>query len=218
MILYHGTNHRFLAGLVKDGIRCRGTAFPNQWPGKGTRSDLVYLTKCFGPLYAQNAVRGTGDNWLILEVHIPYANLSRLLPDEAYRAAIAGQEGESPERIMELESEYRRTLEKHRDDWKSSLNYVGNVAIKSSIRSTAIRRYCVLDPELRKEFVWEFIQAVQTRRLPHDIVLPYFEGVTSWLFGDRARLPVPPGSTNEQIEEFVTRESTNRVGISVTVI
>ncbi len=215
MKLYHGTNSRFLESILARGLLPRGNEFPNQFPEQHTRSDLVYLTKCFGPVYAQNATRGTDDRWLIVEVEIPFKELHQLLPDEAYGAALAELDGEPPHRIIEIEKEYRTHLENHQGDWKSSLDTVGNVAYKPTSRPAAITRSCLFDPLLRHEFVSTFVEAVRHTSLPHDVLLPYFSDVTAWLFGDTPHLPTPPVEMQEGIGSMITHESNDRGGIRV---
>ena len=173
------------------------------------------MSKCSGFLYAKNATRDTNDKWLIVEVDVPSENFNRLLPDEAYGAALAWLAGETQEQIIEREKEYRKNLEQHRDEWAASLDMIGNVAYESSIAPDCISRYCVVDAQMRHEFVSVFIDAVQHRPLFQDILLPYFLGVTAWLFGDRPFLPTPPDDMTEELGSIIIRESSDRRGISV---
>ena len=212
MKLYHGTSSKFLKSILDHGILPRGDRFPDQWPGKGTRKDLVYLTSCFGPLYALNATHDSADQWLILEVNIPYKKLARMMPDEAYHAARAGQDGKSPDAIRKGEAEYRKHLERHRNEWKESLKYVGNVAHKPSIPANAITRYCLFDASLRQQLVATFVIAIQKQRLPHDVLLPYFKMLTAWFFGDHERLPKPPQANLDTISNVIDRESSDNNG------
>lgn len=217
MKLYHGTSSRFLESILASGILPRDNRRCSQFPEEDTRPDLVYLTKCFGPQYALNATRNTGEKWLIVEVEISIEETGQLLPDEGYRVFLAADHGVPPDRIRELkvENEYRRTLEEHREEWQQSLDTIGNVAHKSGIATDLITRYCVVSAGLRHDLVSIFVEADKRHPMPMEIALPYCSDLSAWLFGDLPRLPNPPFAIEPEIGDVLIRESNSRSGIIV---
>lgn len=132
---YHGTsweNWRRIrhAGLTLPSENRRA----NYRGGLAARHDAVYLTTCFAGVYAANAALH-GDYWnrlVLLEVNVTGLSSAELIGDEDGET-IAGVSMPSPGSAG------------CGDDWRRSLDSVGNIACRRAIPRAFIRRAVLLD-------------------------------------------------------------------------
>lgn len=205
MLLCHGTKADFITTILAEGIAPRQERSGN-WPGVQTRSDLVYLTKHLGHVYAKQAAR-QGGSWLIVEIDTDRLNEATFLPDEDFMATELTQH--PPERAKEILTDIRANLEKYRDAYlHKSLHVMGNLAVKATVPPTAITRTCVIDVSQRVQLA-EYV--TPTAMLEFNEALLLHQRITQWLFGDNPTLPIIPGVAAVDLD----RESSDRTGIDV---
>lgn len=137
MILYHGTNTTNLKKILKEGIKPREKKKSN-WEGFGrSRPDLVYLTNCYAPYYADSACKGRGQLGVIIKLEIDPTKI-KLYPDEEFIFNCAGileeakRTGKTQELWNEIDpKEYEIVIDKKTKQgkigWKSSLRYLGTI-------------------------------------------------------------------------------------------
>ena len=208
MLLRHGTKCQLLPAILRDGIIPRAIGSGN-WPEVQTRSDLVYLTRHLGHVYAKQAARN-GGTWLIVEVNADLLDEGTFLPDEDFMATeMAHHPREVALRIL---ANIRANLEKYRDAYLNrSLREMGNVAVKAIVPSRAITRYCLIDVSQRIQLA-EYIMPSTQMEFPNWLQMN--ERITMWLFGDCATLPNIPGVSATDLD----RESRDRTGIAVVQV
>lgn len=97
MLLYHGTNERWLDSIIKNGLRPRGRSQArNNWKHVAHQSNprCVYLTDSYAPYFAFIASRGEDPSCAVVEVDTDLLDESSLLPDEdAWEQLGRGRDG-----------------------------------------------------------------------------------------------------------------------------
>ncbi len=131
LILYHGTNKKNLEKIIKEGIKPRGKKKSNWEKGIGkSKSDLVYLTKCYACYYASMACKKDDDAPVVIKIKVDTEKME-LFPDEEYvfRTLKKVWAKYSEKNQIEFYNKInpRECNSKTRAIWKESLDYMGTV-------------------------------------------------------------------------------------------
>jgi len=182
MKLYHGTSDRYLASILKGGLRPRGRRKKSNWDSYPSRPDCVYLTEAYAPYFAEQATNvKKGERSLIVEVEID-ENDERLLPDEDFIAqALSTQLKVS---IDAVHAGVRNSLEGYAHHALDSLAGLGNVCIKGTVSQAAISRYVVVDFKKQTE-LWQVCLDPSISLMNYRFCGDKYKTVIKWLFGDR---------------------------------
>ena len=181
MKLYHGTSDRYLASILKHGLRPRGRRKKSNWGSYPSRPDCVYLTEAYAPYFAEQATNvKKGERSLIVEVEVDEQD-PRLLPDEDFIAqAMASQLKVS---IEAVHLGVRNALEGYAHHALDSLRGLGNVCIKGLVSPEAISRYVVVDFSKQTE-LWQVCLDPSISLLNYRFCGEKYKSVIKWLFGD----------------------------------
>lgn len=138
MILYHGTTMKNLEKIKKQGLKPRGKRKSNWETGIGkSRKDLVYLTNCYAPYYADGACK-ENDFPVIIKVDIDPKKID-LYPDEEFifRTTDLCKADDVSNAIKLYEAidptdveQFTNTKTGKPVSWEDSLEYMGTVTAK----------------------------------------------------------------------------------------
>lgn len=201
MKLYHGTSAKYLARVLREGLKPRGTK-PGVWADTSpSRPDAVYLTAAY-PLHYALAAAGHTHDRVVFEVDTAKLNPFRFVPDEdCLEQATRGNRPEGcPEDVAGATLWIRDRLHNHAatETWQLSLKHLGNCAYLGSIPPDAITRYAVI-PKSWPVLRWSdpTITLANFRFMG-----PYYRKLSALIFGERGepdpeerhglyRLPAP---------------------------
>jgi len=142
IILYHGTNERLLAKILKYGLKPRGERKSNFDGAMGeSRNDLVYLTNCYAPYYAGLSCLKKNDVPVIIKLSIDPDKTKLYLDEEfIFRLIIGEKKNRQQITNKEISKIYKsinpktagkkfwNKKEERNIDWRDSLNFMGTVA------------------------------------------------------------------------------------------
>lgn len=222
MKLYHGTNEEFIPAILKHGLRPRSTK-PGNWEKFPSRPDMVYLTSTY-PFYFAANTEGKG-RFAVLEIDIDVLKESKLYPDEDFILHCLWKKRvvlEDPAYIA-LHQKIRNGLNQYKNDWKLSLDKLGNCCYKGTIKSFS--RICYLDYKVPRGLVLSFCLDPSISLLNYAFTGQEYQQFVSWMFGDNPKLPdkmdaFPDADdplTLERRKAFA-QESADRTGIEIQVL
>jgi hypothetical protein len=187
MKLYHGTSAKYLATILKEGIRSRRETGNSNWDKFKSRPDLVYLTTAYPLYFAANATETKdGESALILEVDSERLWKPGFFPDEDFIAqVIAQREGRSLEIVQ---AEVTRDLEGYRHHWPASLKGMGTCSYLGPISIEAVTKYAVIDLKKRPE-LWLSMMDPLITIMNYKFRGEHYENFVKWVMGYRKRLP-----------------------------
>ena len=144
--LYHGTSKTIAKKAIKAGILPRGTQGSN-WEKYPSNNDMVYLTDTYPIYFAVAAVpEDELDELAMIEVQVDEDNL---YPDEDFLSQLVkAREKRLPESEEAIELQMI-----NKDLWKSSLEHLGNVAHKGSVRPECIKRIWTLNSKDKRHIL-----------------------------------------------------------------
>lgn len=209
MKLYHGTTDRYLASILKGGLRPRGRRKKSNWDSYPSRTDCIYLTEAYAPYFAEQATNSRGgERSLIVEVEIDEHDV-RLLPDEDFIAqAMSTQLKVS---IDAVHAGVRNSLEDYAHHALDSLAGLGNVCIRGTVSHDAITRYVVVDFKKQTE-LWQVCLDPSISLMNYRFCGEKYKSVIAWLFGDRPDFQLGfPGLPNAA---FISQMSASQPGFS----
>lgn len=174
-LLYHGTNGRWLANILKNGLRPRGQSKTrNNWKHVAHQSNAacVYLTDSYAPYFAFNAARGKDPTCTVVEVDTDLLDPKLLLPDEdALEQAGRGHDN-VPGNMSARTLHYRRILHQwvDSDAWTASLKILGTCAYAGPVPPGAITRAVSWphSPNAHLMFVWDPTITIMNQRFMGD--------------------------------------------------
>ena len=124
--VYHGTTERVLERILQEGIKPRRKKDGN-WKGNlQSRSDLVYLTYCYGAYYASMACK-KNDKAVILKIELD-ENKIPLYPDEEFLVHAFDLMKGKPNRKTFLKIIKDINPKEYKELWKKSLDFLGTVS------------------------------------------------------------------------------------------
>ena len=150
MKLYHGTSDRHLDSILANGLIPRGRRRTN-WDKRtgASLNDLVYLTSDKAASYAANSLGTDDDRCLIVEINPNCLDQNLFFPDEDYLALY-----HAPPGIKHRLQWGRRRVYRMQEQWKDSLEQMGNIAYMGVIPPSAITRIARVK-ELKGFALWE---------------------------------------------------------------
>lgn len=145
--VYHGTSEMAARRVLTDGIKPRRTSGTGgNW--KHTVSSnraLVYLTAAYAPYFALSAV-DVGKRAAIIEVDLELLDPFRLYPDEDFiEQATRDRKMGKSDNIKARNRYIIKHIEDFRDNWRLSLDKMGNVCHKGVVPVSAITRVVAFD-------------------------------------------------------------------------
>ena len=171
MLLYHGTHSGRLGGILREGLKPRGTGAGN-WRRCPSRPEYVYLTDAYAAYFALMCDDANPDDYggkmpvpAIVEVDASRLDASRFYPDEDFISQSLWAIQQSKQ--LSCLTLWQRRLIKNcktmgaihervdparfQNFWQASLAMLGNVAHRGPIPATAITRYAQIDPALCRQ-------------------------------------------------------------------
>jgi hypothetical protein len=150
--LFHGTRASLLDDVLKDGLQPRRfSGRMTNWPDNPSSPDGVYLSRLYAPYFAAAAAGDTDEKWMLVEVD--WRNLPLLLPDEdfleqATRTQRQKGEVDMPDVPVDMQGAtawFREKLLHFRDEWKNSVQYLGNCVAYGYVPPQQIKACYVFD-------------------------------------------------------------------------
>lgn len=227
MKVYHGTSSTFKAGILREGIRPRGTGKGNWSHTVDSNPDHVYLTSAYSGFFADKASGQA--NWLIVEVETDLLDCASLFPDEDFLEQIERYPGMGrdktgiriPTRCKDMLSRTawcRKNLARHRNLWQHSVKLLGNCSHRGTVPLSAVTRIVEFDPRTNPFVAWACADPL--------IVIDNFvnlkdkyHALTSWFFGD-AYDPEPlvvPAAFSPEVHAAQLKFLEDRSGITVVL-
>ena len=195
MILYHGTNTKFLVEILEDGLYGRSGKDFGTW-GKNGHQDggypsiqgHSYLTTAYAPYFANCAVGDELDNDpVVLEIDMTGIDEDFFWPDEDFIGQGISHNEKIPLAIAHKRAVNRLSDYKHY--WKTSLEAMGCISCDQWIPPRRILRIARFNVEQCTAGFSRAIMITPLTPLNYQICGDKYRGLTAWLFGDRQYLP-----------------------------
>ena len=192
MKLYHGCSAESLRSILTNGL-CPRLEKTSNWTKAPSRPDMVYLTVAYPFYFALN------DKGFAAVVEIDTKGLSRkrFFPDEDFIALVRSRQEEKE--LDEVHGMSRDSLEAYQDRWTMSLGLLGNCCYRGTIPSRCITRYCLFNPEARRELAAEMRDEPLINLSNYAAMGQSYRRLVAWMFGDLKRLPMV-ADTRKQIQ------------------
>jgi hypothetical protein len=150
--------------------------------GVNPSNDPVYLSDVYPGLFAFFASTNGNDRFGIIEIETTLLDASNFLPCEWFLEQTSRQKAKNArEQHRRLES-YRKTLDKHHDKWRDSLQKVGVCLYDGFIPKKMIRRITVYDPSSNPTITEAIINA-RISLAEYKASFPRNLALTRWLTG-----------------------------------
>ena len=253
-MLYHGTAAKRLASILAEGIRPReeldadGKLVKHRkgnWDEYPSIPDMVYLTTCYPLYFAHTSTKDPGENLVIFEVRLEDLDEEELHPDEDVVSQSLWHEERKEDPELTLQDAHNIVLETGIDSWqhlwKRSMEMMGNVGYRGTIRPELIQRYCIIHMPKMKDR-WSLIMSMLDPSIsPLNFTIKgwFYKQFVQWIFDDVQELPhlTEAKQAIKDIEgqggwerlttmhahytksvEFWSKESDNREGIEVITV
>jgi hypothetical protein len=148
--IYHGTSESTARAALKRGI------LPREASGKGgnwkhtvsSNPSMVYLTDAYAAYFALLSTNIKRERPAIIELDLDSLDEARLYPDEDFieQALRKRKLGDSDD-IKKRNRHIIRHIEDCRENWKLSLERLGNVCFKGTVPARAITRVVLFEPK-----------------------------------------------------------------------
>lgn len=155
--LYHGTNKKNLEKILKEGIKPRGNKKSN-WKRNSigtSRSDLVYLTKCYACYYASASCKKDGDVPVVVKLNIDTRKIKLFMDEEfIFKDLYKSGRGLSKKKVVAIYNQINPRDYKGKKYWEMSLAFMGTVCAEY-IPASSIVGYAELTeltPELYEHY------------------------------------------------------------------
>ena len=127
LTLYHGTSTKYFDEIIKSGLKPRGRKIGNWKHSVKSKKDLVYLTDCYAPYYA-NAATSKPHKPIIFKIVIDTDDFE-IFPDEDFIAQCLAKN--FPANSISLNSLTGQVdPKKYQYEWGKSLKHFGNISVK----------------------------------------------------------------------------------------
>jgi hypothetical protein len=143
--VYHGTSELAARRAIESGLRPRGDRSGNWKHSASSNPDMVYLTAAYAPYFALAAV-DAGKRAAIIEIDLNALDQNLLYPDEDFieQGLRAKPLGKS-DNINARNRYVIKHIEEYQENWRLSLDHLGNVCHKGTIPPAAITRIVAFD-------------------------------------------------------------------------
>lgn len=198
MYLYHGTSERVAKDALQNGLKTRATSgTKTNWQHTvPSRDDLVYLTDAYAPYFAMVACeRPVDGRWAVIKVDLSVLVDGRLYPDEdfieqAMRMGYNEQDGGENQLVdmlmsfgMRERTEWiRDNIEVFQENWKASLEGIGNVAVLGDIPAEAIVEVSYFD-KTKNPLMFQCAGDPTISILNYKFMAPKYRAITDWFMG-----------------------------------
>lgn len=218
-MIYHGTNTKCLSSISKNGIVPRGNK-KSVWKNYPSRKDMIYLTNTYALHFAKAAADNyKNSNPVIIEIDFARLYDINKFPDEDFIAQVIAQQ--QKKEISSIHDKIKDNIFSYQQNWKLSLDKLGNIAYRGIIPISTIKRYAIIDYKKQIQLLMDCDPVISL--MNHLICSNYYQQQTRWIF-DGGEYPQFFGT--EIINKFpkVIREThfkekqMNRDGIEVKVL
>lgn len=188
MFIYHGTNTKFLSKILKKGISPRGYTGKTNWENAPSHPEMVYLSSAYPFYFSYFSKSERKYNAVVFEIDFEKLNKELLYPDEDFiYHVLRNKKNGLINREITLE-EIRENLFAYKDNWKLSLDNMGNLCYRGIIYPSMITRYCVVDFSKNSVMAMRVldpsISPLNFRLCGND-----YQDMVKWFFGDIDYLP-----------------------------
>lgn len=191
MLLYHGTDARYLPRILRQGLRPRGSRPGNFQHTVASNTKAVYMTDAYALYFAFVAAKNM--QWMVLEIDSDKLDQCLLLPDEDFLEQYGRANGaDAPLKIYSIAKRtawYRNHITRWMDgkSWKSSLVHLGTCQYLDTVQPGALTRAAIIDGQqnLHMRFVVDpFINTVN-----YALMADTYRRINAKLFGDDCAPP-----------------------------
>lgn len=187
--LYHGTNPKWIAKIIKNGIKPRSLTGKSNWervPEFKSRDDMVYLTYSYPFYFSVQASDGL--RLAVIEIDITKLDEVNFYPDEDVIAQATARMNKLS--LKDTHNIIKQQIEQVKDKWRGSLEAMGTLSHSGIVPPEAISRYVVVN--LRKVKGRSFFFTVLDPQISiMNFVLrgTFYHNFVAWVFGDRKTHP-----------------------------
>ena len=172
MKLYHGTSERNLDSILKNGLTPATLNSNHHWESccpQITDEGSVYLTPGF-PIHHAVGSCYDGSKGIVLEIDSEHLDESSIYPDENFMLS---------RELIDLKWDKKKIRDKiinKKDMWKKSLQEFESISYDKPIDKKAIKRYCIIDWEKRRNMIDLVLNEFNFRKVKYPFA--------RWLFNE----------------------------------
>jgi hypothetical protein len=186
LTIYHGTSESAAREALRQGILPR-EELGNQGNWKHTVKSnprMVYLTTAYAPYFAVAATNVNRERAAIVQADFGSLDQTRLYPDEDFIEQAL--EGQKVGRTWDINKRTRyiiRHIEEYRENWKLSLENLGNVCFKGPLPAAAITKVVLFDLERNPKLIHIAGDPV-IHLLNFELLGEWYRATTRWFMGE----------------------------------
>jgi hypothetical protein len=183
--VYHGTSESAARRALKRGILPRGTLKKGgNWNHTvPSNSEMVYLTSAYAPYYASAVTDTKKERIAIIQIDLGKLDTDKLYPDEDFiEQALRGKKLGNSDDMKKRTLYVRKHIADWQENWKKSLEYMGNVAFKGAVPPEAITKIVTFDPKSNPSIFMDTLNPTITLA-NYKFCGEKYRALTGWFFG-----------------------------------
>ena len=185
-LIYHGTSESTARRALKLGILPRAASRRGgNWKHTvSSNPSMVYLTDAYAGYFALLSTNIKRERPAIIELDLDVLDQSRLYPDEdfieqALRKRMLGESNDIKKRNRYV----IRHIEDFRENWKLSLEKLGNVCFKGTIPARAITKVVLFEPKKNPAMAADSLNPTITLA-NYKFCGERYRAITRWFMGE----------------------------------
>lgn len=209
MKLYHGTVARHLPSILTEGIRPRGKGKRGNWKHTvESHPECVYMSTAYAPYFAGCAMKGK-EALAVLEIDTDKLAPWLLCPDEDFLEFATRNTGPGPvgKPMVERVRWFRKRLREYSDNWKLSVQHMGNCCFYGTVPASSITRLVTYPAAVQTRMTVHGMDPVVSP-LNYSVVGHRHRNYTKWLLGD----PLEPDPFDPGEEKLAAMEKLDPEG------
>jgi hypothetical protein len=184
--IYHGTSESTARQALKRGILPRTSSRKGgNWKHTvSSNPSMVYLTDAYAAYFALSSTNIRRERPALIELDLDLLDQSRLYPDEDFiEQALRGRKlGESND-IKKRNRHIIRHIEDYRENWKLSLEKLGNLCFKGTVPARAITKVVLFEPKKNPAMAADSLNPTITLA-NYKFCGERYRAITRWFMGE----------------------------------